>query len=111
MLLYTRWRSGALQASAPQGGPAAAAAKPAPPPPNPAPQLYEKRKLAALEVEQLVKQLSASGNTERISAVIDALVNTYATSSQARLRPPLPAARHALLQQCAVCLRQMHGGR
>ena len=47
-------------------------------------QLYDKRKVAALEVEQLVKQLSAAGNVHRISAVIDALVNQYATSSQVR---------------------------
>lgn len=45
-------------------------------------QLYEKRKLAALEVEQLVKRLSAGGNTERIAQIIDCLVNVYATSSQ-----------------------------
>ena len=44
-------------------------------------QLYEKRKLAALEVEQLVKQLAAGGNVQRISDVIDTLVNTFATSS------------------------------
>ncbi|PRW60313.1 VAC14-like protein isoform X1 [Chlorella sorokiniana] len=49
-------------------------------------KLYDKRKLAALEVEQLVKQLSASGNVQRISAVIDALVSQYATSSQSNAR-------------------------
>jgi vacuole morphology and inheritance protein 14 len=45
-------------------------------------QLYEKRKLAALEVEQLVKQLATQGNTRRIEEVIDLLVSAYATSSQ-----------------------------
>ena len=44
-------------------------------------QLYEKRKLAALEVEQLVKQLATQGSTRRIEETIDLLV-AYATSSQ-----------------------------
>ena len=51
-------------------------------PHTPPVQLYEKRKLAALEVEQLVKQLATQGNTRRIEEVIDLLVSAYATSSQ-----------------------------
>lgn len=75
--------------------------------PNPVPaslQLYDKRKVAALEVEQLVKQLSAAGNVQRISAVIAALVSQYATSSQVcwfRSGPCLQALACCLL--CTSC--------
>ncbi|KAL4855248.1 hypothetical protein ACK3TF_004229 [Chlorella vulgaris] len=48
-------------------------------------RLYEKRKLAALEVEQVVKQLAAAGRADRIDAVIGSLTS-YATSSQANAR-------------------------
>jgi hypothetical protein len=57
-------------------------------------QLYEKRKLAALEVEQVVKQLAGAGRTERIDEVISALTS-YATSSQASRRAGGVVAGHA----------------
>ncbi len=44
-------------------------------------QLYEKRKLAALEVEQLVKQLATAGKGAAVVDVIDTLVTNFATSS------------------------------
>ncbi|EFN60046.1 hypothetical protein CHLNCDRAFT_133275 [Chlorella variabilis] len=48
-------------------------------------RLYEKRKLAALEVEQVVKQLAMNGRMQRIDDVISSLT-TYATSSQSNAR-------------------------
>lgn len=49
-------------------------------------KLYEKRKSAALEVEQLVKALAVGNQTARIHAIIDRLVNDYASSPQANSR-------------------------
>lgn len=49
-------------------------------------KLYEKRKLAALEVEQLVKQLATAGKADAVSSVIDTLVGSYATSSASNAR-------------------------
>ena len=49
-------------------------------------KLYEKRKCAALEVEQLVKNLAAAGNTRRVGQIIDRLVQDYAFSPQANHR-------------------------
>ncbi|KAL4443824.1 hypothetical protein ABPG75_011561 [Micractinium tetrahymenae] len=49
-------------------------------------KLYEKRKLAALEVEQLVKQLATAGRGAAVVDVIDTLVNSYATSSASNAR-------------------------
>lgn len=48
---------------------------------NIADKLYDKRKLAALEIEQLVKREAAAGHTERIMELASAL-GTYALSSQ-----------------------------
>jgi hypothetical protein len=50
---------------------------------NIADKLYEKRKSAALEIEQLVKTLKQQGKTERILDIIDGLIQ-YALSSQVR---------------------------
>ncbi len=49
-------------------------------------KLYEKRKVAALEVEQLVKRLASSGDSARVSAIIDKLIGEYAFSPQANHR-------------------------
>ncbi|KAK9810224.1 hypothetical protein WJX72_006988 [[Myrmecia] bisecta] len=49
-------------------------------------KLYEKRKTAALEVEQVVKLLASQGNTKRVGAIIDKLVEDFAFSSQANYR-------------------------
>lgn len=49
-------------------------------------KLYEKRKGAALEVEQIVKNLAASGNTRRVGQIIDRLVQDFAFSPQANYR-------------------------
>ena len=49
-------------------------------------KLYEKRKVAALEVEQIVKRLSAAGDHQRISQIIDKLTAEYAFSPQANHR-------------------------
>jgi vacuole morphology and inheritance protein 14 len=49
-------------------------------------KLYEKRKSAALEVEQLVKVLAAQENTARIGAIIDKLIQDFAFSPQANYR-------------------------
>jgi vacuole morphology and inheritance protein 14 len=49
-------------------------------------KLYEKRKVAALEVEQIVKRLAAVGDTAKISAILDKLIAEYAFSAQANHR-------------------------
>lgn len=49
-------------------------------------KLYEKRKCAALEVEQLVKSLAAAGNTKRVGQIIDKLIEDFAFSPQANYR-------------------------
>lgn len=49
-------------------------------------KLYEKRKVAALEVEQIVKRLATGGDAGRISAIIDKLIAEYAFSAQANHR-------------------------
>ncbi len=45
-------------------------------------KLYDKRKVAALEVEQLIKKLAAQGDTRRIGAIIDKLVHDFAFAAQ-----------------------------
>lgn len=49
-------------------------------------KLYEKRKMAALEVEQIVKRLAGAGDTAKISAIIDKLIAEFAFSPQANHR-------------------------
>jgi vacuole morphology and inheritance protein 14 len=49
-------------------------------------KLYEKRKMAALEVEQIVKRLAGAGDTSKISAIIDKLIAEFAFSPQANHR-------------------------
>jgi hypothetical protein len=49
-------------------------------------KLYEKRKMAALEVEQIVKRLAAAGDTTKISSIIDKLIAEFAFSPQANHR-------------------------
>jgi hypothetical protein len=49
-------------------------------------KLYEKRKMAALEVEQIVKRLAAAGDTAKISSIIDKLISEFAFSPQANHR-------------------------
>lgn len=58
---------------------------------NIADKLYDKRKLAALEIEQLVKSLAQKGEADRITELIDAL-NQFALSSQVGLLADTPAA-------------------
>ncbi|GAQ89365.1 vacuole morphology and inheritance protein 14 [Klebsormidium nitens] len=53
---------------------------------NLADKLYEKRKNAALEVEGVVKSLAAQGETEKVSALINVLINDFAMSPQANHR-------------------------
>eukprot|EP00197_Chlamydomonas_leiostraca_P006683 CAMPEP_0202873426 /NCGR_PEP_ID=MMETSP1391-20130828/23249_1 /ASSEMBLY_ACC=CAM_ASM_000867 /TAXON_ID=1034604 /ORGANISM="Chlamydomonas leiostraca, Strain SAG 11-49" /LENGTH=390 /DNA_ID=CAMNT_0049554645 /DNA_START=42 /DNA_END=1210 /DNA_ORIENTATION=+ len=45
-------------------------------------KLYEKRKLAALEIEQLVKKLAAAGDHGRVRLLVDKLVSEYAFTVQ-----------------------------
>ncbi|KAL9993908.1 putative vacuole morphology and inheritance protein [Helianthus debilis subsp. tardiflorus] len=49
-------------------------------------KLYEKRKNAALEVEGIVKQLTAVGDHDKITAVINLLTHEFAYSPQANHR-------------------------
>ena len=49
-------------------------------------KMYEKRKMAALEVEQVVKELAASGAGDKIKSLLGKLVNDYALSGQANRR-------------------------
>jgi len=49
-------------------------------------KLYDRRKTAALEVEGLIKNLAAQGNSYRISLIVNRLVNDYAFSPQTNYR-------------------------
>ena len=49
-------------------------------------KLYEKRKMGALEVEQLVKELNVNKETEKIRSVINHLVRNFSDSSQGNSR-------------------------
>ncbi|EFJ46562.1 hypothetical protein VOLCADRAFT_62382 [Volvox carteri f. nagariensis] len=49
-------------------------------------KLYEKRKVAALDVEQLIKRLASHNDQHRIRLIIDKLITEYAFSSQANHR-------------------------
>ena len=49
-------------------------------------KMYEKRKIAALEVEQIMKKLAASGARDKIRVLLGKLVNDYALSGQANRR-------------------------
>lgn len=57
-------------------------------------KLYEKRKVAALEVEQIVKRLAAAAETGKISAIIDKLISEYAFSPQANHRKVICLSAH-----------------
>jgi vacuole morphology and inheritance protein 14 len=49
-------------------------------------KLYEKRKLGAVEVEQLIKELNAAKEEEKIVNVIQHLVTNYSDSTQGNSR-------------------------
>lgn len=49
-------------------------------------KMYEKRKMAALEVEQVMKELAATGSRDKVKALLRQLVNDYAQSEQANRR-------------------------
>ncbi|GFH31155.1 uncharacterized protein HaLaN_30138 [Haematococcus lacustris] len=49
-------------------------------------KLYEKRKAAALEVEQIVKRLAQQNDKNRIRLIIDKLIGEYAFSTQSNNR-------------------------
>ncbi|KAL2485034.1 Protein VAC14-like protein [Abeliophyllum distichum] len=74
-------------------------------------KLYEKRKNAALEVEGIVKQLTAAGDHEKITAVINYLANEFTYSSQANHRKGgligLAAATVALSSEASQHLEQI----
>lgn len=48
--------------------------------------MYEKRKMAALEVEQVMKTLAAKGERNKVKVLLGKLVNDYALSGQANRR-------------------------
>jgi len=66
----------------------AAPTAPSPQPPKTTPKTntHQQRKVAALEVEQVVKRLAASGDHHRIRAIIDKLIAEFAFSPQANHR-------------------------
>ncbi|GFR44339.1 hypothetical protein Agub_g5555, partial [Astrephomene gubernaculifera] len=74
-------------------------------------KLYEKRKLAALDVEQLIKRLAAQNDQHRIRLIIDKLISEYAFSSQANHRKGallcLAATAVGLSDPTEVHLRQI----
>ena len=55
-------------------------------------KMYEKRKVAALEVEQIMKKLAASGARDKVRVLLGKLVNDFALSGQVNRRkvPPSP---------------------
>jgi hypothetical protein len=66
-------------------------------------KLYEKRKLAALEVEQLIKRLALANDQARVRTIIDKLIGEFAFSPQAnhrKVRPPLAGAGCCCWQGC-----------
>eukprot|EP00210_Caulerpa_lentillifera_P003830 g3658.t1 len=48
--------------------------------------MYEKRKLAALEVEQIMKKLASTGEREKVKHLLGTLVDEYAVSGHANRR-------------------------
>ncbi|KAI3497808.1 hypothetical protein L1887_33358 [Cichorium endivia] len=74
-------------------------------------KLYEKRKNAALEVEGIVKQLTAAGDHDKITAVINLLSHEFAYSPQANHRKGgligLAAATVGLSAEAAQHLEQI----
>ncbi|KAK1413718.1 hypothetical protein QVD17_35496 [Tagetes erecta] len=74
-------------------------------------KLYEKRKNAALEVEGIVKQLTAVGDHDKITAVISLLTHEFAYSPQANHRKGgligLAAATVGLSTEAAQHLEQI----
>ncbi|XP_051144677.1 protein VAC14 homolog [Andrographis paniculata] len=74
-------------------------------------KLYEKRKIAALEVEGIVKQLAVAGDHDKISAVINLLANEYTYSPQTNYRKGgligLAAATVGLASEAAQHLDQI----
>ncbi|KAL1803463.1 hypothetical protein ACET3Z_032110 [Daucus carota] len=78
---------------------------------NLADKLYEKRKNAALEVEGVVKQLTAVGDHDKITAVINLLTNEFTYSSQANHRKGgligLAAATVGLTSEASQHLEQI----
>ncbi|KVH97699.1 Armadillo-like helical, partial [Cynara cardunculus var. scolymus] len=78
---------------------------------NLADKLYEKRKNAALEVEGIVKQLTAAGDHDKITAVINLLTHEFAYSAQANHRKGgligLAAATVGLSAEAAQHLEQI----
>jgi vacuole morphology and inheritance protein 14 len=53
---------------------------------NLADKLYEKRKIAALEIEGVVKSYTAAQDHEKISSLISFLIDDFAMSPQANYR-------------------------
>lgn len=53
---------------------------------NLADKLYEKRKNAALEIENIVKQLASNGDHDKIAAVITLMTNEFTYSPHANHR-------------------------
>ncbi|KAK9099801.1 hypothetical protein Scep_023231 [Stephania cephalantha] len=49
-------------------------------------KLYEKRKNAAQEIEEIVKQLAMAGDHDKITAMINLLTNEFTSSPQANHR-------------------------
>ncbi|KAI3730687.1 hypothetical protein L1987_61860 [Smallanthus sonchifolius] len=74
-------------------------------------KLYEKRKIAALEVEGIVKQLTIAGDHDKITAVINLLTHEFTYSSQANHRKGgligLAAATVGLSSEAAQHLEQI----
>eukprot|EP00249_Psilotum_nudum_P024047 c29071_g1_i2 orf=535-2670(-) len=74
-------------------------------------KLYEKRKNAALEVEGVVRHLTAAGDHEKLTTVINVLINDFALSPQANHRKGgligLAAATVGLAGEAAQHLAQI----
>lgn len=70
-------------------------------------KLYEKRKMAALEVEQIVKRLAAAGDTAKISSIIDKLISEFAFSPQANHRKVTLTRLHCSRISCGSACQQV----
>lgn len=78
---------------------------------NLADKLYEKRKNAALEIENIVKQLAANGDHDKIVALINLLTTEFTNSPQANHRKGgligLAAATVGLTSEAAQYLEKI----
>jgi vacuole morphology and inheritance protein 14 len=72
-------------------------------------KLYEKRKVAALEVEQIIKRLASANDDARIRLIVDRLISEFAFSQQPNHRKVSASLRLTLRWHPGeACFHQRH---